>query len=146
MTTALSGQDIAVKISTAFPEAVVSIGADSVVIKPDYLVRIAGYLKNQPDTAFDYLVDLTAVDYFDYFELVYRLTSLKYNNTMVIKARVYGREKPQIASLYSIWRGSDLMEREVFDMMGIRFEGHPNMKRIFLWEGFTGHPLRKDYL
>ena len=67
-------------------------------------------------------------------------------HTAIIKARVYGREAPSLPSVYHVWRGADLQEREVWDLMGVRFEGHPNMKRILLWEGFEGHPLRKDYL
>ena len=60
--------------------------------------------------------------------------------------RLYGREEPELPSVISVWRGADLQEREVWDLMGIRFEGHPNMKRIMLWERFPGHPHRKDFL
>ncbi len=63
-----------------------------------------------------------------------------------VKARVYGRENPEIPSISHLWRGADFQEREIFDLLGIRFSGHPNLIRIALWESFEGHPLRKDFL
>ena len=91
-------------------------------------------------------VALTAVDYIDYFEVVYRLTSLRHNHSAVLKTRVYERDEPVVPSVVPVWKGADLQEREVFDLMGVRFEGHPDLKRIPTWEGFEGHPLRKDFL
>lgn len=146
MTVILSGQDAAGKISDQFPEAVAESSNQAAVIKSEYLLQVASFLKNSPEMAFNQLNDITSVDYFDYFELNYRMTSLEHNNSLVIKVRCYDRATPEVPSVISIWRGADFMEREVFDLMGIRFAGHPNMKRVFLWEGFKGHPLRKDYL
>jgi NADH-quinone oxidoreductase subunit C len=74
------------------------------------------------------------------------LSSLEHNHSLVIKTRCYDRKNPVLPSVVSLWQGADFQEREIYDLMGIRFEGHPNMKRIFLWEGFAGHPLRKDYM
>jgi NADH-quinone oxidoreductase subunit C len=145
MTTILSGSDIARTISARFPEAVIETGAQSVVIKSESLAAVAGFLKNGPELAFELLVDITSVDYYDYFEIVYRLTSLKRNTSLALKVRCYDRSNPEVSSLVPLWKGANYMEREIFDLMGIRFTGHPNMKRIFLWEGFKGHPLRKDY-
>ena len=89
----------------------------------------------------------SAVDYIDHFEVVYHLTSLPKNASAVVKTRVgLGRTDASVPSVVPIWRGADYQEREVWDLMGIRFEGHPNHKRIMLWEGFPGHPLRKDYV
>ncbi|MEE9399093.1 MAG: NADH-quinone oxidoreductase subunit C, partial [Dehalococcoidales bacterium] len=64
----------------------------------------------------------------------------------VFKIRCYQRNNPVLPSLVGLWQGADFQEREIYDLMGIKFDGHPNMKRIVLWEGFEGHPLRKDYL
>jgi len=64
----------------------------------------------------------------------------------VVKTRCYDRENPTVSSVVGLWQGADFQEREIYDLLGIKFDGHPNMKRIFLWEGFQGHPLRKDYL
>ena len=146
MTVLLSGQDASARIAARFPEAVAGSGPESVIVKSEYLLQVADFLKNSPELDFNQLIDITSVDYFDYFEIIYRFTSLKHNHSLVLKTRCYDRSGPEVPSVISLWRGADFMEREIFDLMGIKFSGHPNMKRIFLWEGFTGHPLRKDYL
>ena len=102
-------------------------------------------LKDTPGLDFNYLTSITAVDYGDYFELVYNLTSLEHNHSLVIKARC-DRNQPVLPSVVSLWRAADYQEREIYDLMGVTFEGHPNLKRIALWAGYQGHPLRKDYL
>ena len=107
---------------------------------------MAEFLKNTPVLDFDYLTNLTAVDYADYFEVVYHLVSLKHNHSLVLKTRCRDRDKPVVPSVVNLWRSADLQEREAYDLMGISFDGHPNLKRLLLWEGFVGHPLRRDYL
>ena len=64
----------------------------------------------------------------------------------MVKAKVYGRSEPSLPSVVPVWKGADLQEREGYDLMGVVFEGHTNLKRLLLWEGFEGHPLRRDYL
>ncbi len=145
MTVALSGKEIATRLEEPFPGSVVESGADSLLVKAESLSEIASYLKTTPGLDFDYLTAITAVDYYDYFEVVYQLTSLKHNHSLVLKARCYQRENPALPSVVSLWRGADFQEREIYDLMGINFDGHPNLKRIVLWEGFEGHPLRKDF-
>jgi NADH-quinone oxidoreductase subunit C len=145
MTIVLSGQEGTQIISEMFPEGVIESEPQAVVVKSNYFLKIAEFLKNGPDLAFDQLIDITSVDRYDYFEIVYRFTSLKYNRSLTLKLRCADRSHPTVPSLTGIWKGASLMEREVFDLMGIEFTGHPNMKRIFLWEGFNGHPLRKDF-
>jgi NADH-quinone oxidoreductase subunit C len=146
MTVALSGKDIASQIEEKFPGSVEESSQDSLVVKSDSLLAVSAFLRDNETLKFDYLNYVTAVDYFSYFEVVYQLTSLEHNHTVIIKTRCYGRENPAVPSVIGIWQGADFQEREIYDLMGIKFEGHPNMKRIFLWEGFAGHPLRKDYL
>jgi NADH-quinone oxidoreductase subunit C len=146
MTIALTGQETTKLIVERFPEAVIETSDQAVIIKAEYLLKTADWLRNDPEMVFDYLTDQTAVDYYDYFEIIYRLTSLKRNRTLVLKIRCCDREKPEVPSVTGIWKGADFMEREIFDLMGIRFTGHPNLKRIVTWEGFQGHPLRKDYI
>lgn len=146
MTIALSVQKIARQLEEKFPGSIVESNQDSLVINSDSLPAIAAFLKDTPGLDFDYLNHITAVDYYDHFEVIYQLTSLKRNHSLVLKTRCYSRDNPVLPSLVSLWRGADLQEREIYDLMGIRFEGHPNLKRIVLWEGFQGHPLRKDYL
>jgi NADH-quinone oxidoreductase subunit C len=146
MTLALSGQEVAGLISAQFPGAVVDSNNFAVVLNSESLIQVAGFLKTNPDHLYNYLSDITSVDYLDYFEVVYRLTSIEHNRSLVLKTRCYNRENPVVPSITCLWKGANFMEREIFDLMGISFSGHPEMKRIFLWEGFKGNPLRKDYL
>ena len=146
MTVALSGKEIASQLEEKFPGSVIESDHNSFVVKSDSLLAIATFLKDTPDINFNYLTHITAIDYYDHFEVVYQLTSLEHNHSLVFKTRCYQRDNPALPSVVSLWRGADFQEREIYDLMGIKFEGHPNMKRIVLWEGFQGHPLRKDYL
>ncbi len=146
MTVALSGKEVASQIEGKFPESILESSPDYLVVESDSLLAIAAFLKDTKGLDFNYLNYVTAVDYFSYFEIVYQMTSLEHNHSLVIKTRCYDRENPVLPSMVGLWQGADFQEREIYDLMGIRFEGHPNMKRIFLWEGFQGHPLRKDYL
>ncbi len=118
----------------------------TVLVRAESILEVCRFLHESPGLDFDYLVNLSGVDYLDYLEVIYQLLSMRYNHSLLIKARCYDREQPSIPSVTCIWRGADLQEREIFDLFGIRFDGHPNMKRIFLWEGFQGHPLRRDFL
>ena len=145
MTVALSGREIARQLEEKFPESVVESSDKDVVVKSESLLDIAAFLKDTPGLDFDYLNYVTAIDYYDHFEVIYMLSSLEHNHSLVMKTKCYDRENPVLPSVVSLWQGADFQEREIYDLMGIRFEGHPNMKRIFLWEGFQGHPLRKDY-
>jgi NADH-quinone oxidoreductase subunit C len=145
MTVALSAKEILGQFGGKFPGAIKEAGKDSVLVDCDCLVSVAAYLKDTDGLKFEYLNYITAVDYYQYFEVVYQLTSLVNNRSLVLKTRYYGRDNPTVASVTGLWQGADLQEREIYDLMGIRFEGHPNLKRIFLWDGFPGHPLRKDW-
>jgi len=146
MTVALSGKEVTVKIEQQFPASIVESNIDSLLVKSQDLFDVISFLKNTPEFQFNYLSCITAVDYFDYFEVVYYLVSMVHNHSIVIKTRCYGRENLAVPSIVSLYQGANVQEREIYDLMGIKFEGHPNMKRIFLWDGFQGHPLRKDYL
>ncbi len=143
---ALSGKEIAGKLEEQLPGSIVESSENNIVVKSESLLEIASFLKTAPDLAFDYLSSITAVDYYDYLEVVYHLTSLGHNHSLVVKTRSYDRDNPVLPSVVSLWRGADFQEREICDLLGIRFDDHPNLKRIFLWEGFQGYPLRKDFL
>ena len=146
MTVLLSANEIAKEIAKRFPKAQAQASDGAVLLQGEALFEVAEFLKNSPEFDFNYLNYITAVDYFDCFELVYQLTSLTHNHSVVLKTRCHGRDNPVVPSVVKLWRGADFQEREVYDLMGIRFEGHPNLKRIVLWDGFEGYPLRKDYL
>lgn len=145
MTVTLAVQDIAGKLEEKFPDSVEKSEGETLLVRPGALPDVAAYLKDTDGLDFDYLNYITAVDYYTYFEIVYRLTSLAHNHTLVIKTRCPGRENPSVPSVIDLWQTADFQEREIFDLFGITFDGHPNMKRIFLWEGYDGHPLRKDF-
>ena len=146
MTLALSGKDIAKKIEKKFPGCVAEVTAESLLVEAEALLEVAAYLKNTPGLGFDYLTAVSGVDYIDFFEVVYHLTSIENNHSLVLKTRCYSRENPTLPSVVGLWRTADFQEREIYDLLGISFEGHPNLRRIALWEGFDGHPLRKDFL
>ena len=116
-------------------------------IAPVSIVEVCLFARDDSALMFDFLMDVTAVDYLGStprFEVVYHLYSLKRNHRLRLKTRV-PEEDPRIASVVPVWRGADWLERETYDMYGIRFEGHPDLRRIYLYEEFQGHPLRKDY-
>ena len=143
---ALSGETLARRVREAAPDAVIDWNDSSVWVRPEAMGDVAGFLHNDAELNFTYLNAVSAIDFVEYFELVYHLTSMAKGHTGVVRSRVYGREEPTAASVVNVWQGADFQEREIWDLMGVRFEGHPNMKRIMLWEGFDGHPLRKDFL
>ena len=142
----VAGEELAERLQSAVRGSVEEWNAAAVWVKPSMVEDVARYLRDDPELDFQFLNAISAVDFIEHFEVVYHLTSLRRQHTAVIKTRVVGREDLSIPSVYHVWRGADFQEREIWDLMGIRFEGHPNMKRIMLWEGFQGHPLRKDYL
>ena len=146
MTTVVTGQELATALRQRFPEAVVSADDTGVWVLPEWLSVISAHLHDGPEQAYDLLSSITAVDYVEYFELVYHLTSIAGNRSAVLKTRCYGRDLPTAPSVVPVWKGAELQEREIYDLMGIRFQGHPNLKRVLLWEGFQGFPLRRDYL
>ena len=111
-------------------------------ISPDELLTKAAELK---DSGFDMLEDVTAVDYKDRFEINYRLRNISSGAVETIKIDL-SREEPVIASLVPLYRGAEFQEREVFDLMGIVFEGHPDLRRILLPDDWEGYPLRNDYV
>ncbi len=144
--TALSGNHLAQRLNQALPGSVEEQNADAVWVSPQRVAEVSAFLKADEDLNLEFLNSISAVDYIEYFEVVYHLTSLRKQQTAIVKAKLYGRENLTMPSVYQVWRGADFQEREIWDLMGISFDGHPNMKRIMLWEGFEGHPLRKDFL
>ncbi|MBC78784.1 MAG: NADH-quinone oxidoreductase subunit C [Chloroflexi bacterium] len=142
------GIALAEEINSHIPNSVVSSDKDSVYIETEKIYEVLKFLKETSGFSFDLLSSVTAVDYIDHFEVVYHLKSLITLSKATIKTKLgFGREdQPEIDSVYSLWKGADFQEREIFDLMGIYFNNHPNLKRILLWDGFPGHPLRKDFV
>jgi NADH-quinone oxidoreductase subunit C len=139
------------KLAERFGDAVVSthseFGDDTAVVRREKIVEICTFLRDDPDLRFEFAMDLTGVDYMGEtprFEVVYHLYSMEKKRRVRIKSRLH-EEDPTIDSVSSVWPGMNWYEREAFDMYGIVFRDHPNLKRILMYEGFVGHPLRKDY-
>jgi NADH-quinone oxidoreductase subunit C len=124
-------------------------GDDTVVVAPSTWREVAAFLKTDAETSMSQFIDITAVDYperepaLPRFDVILHLRSLEKGHRITLKTRL--RDGEELDSLTSLWRGADWTEREVFDMFGIRFRGHPDLRRILMYDEFEGHPLRKDY-
>jgi len=146
LTKIITGEEISKSIESTLANAVVASDETAMWVSPEDIHEVCKTLKNPDGLDYSFLTAISAVDYIEYFEVVYHLTSLRNNCSCIIKVKISGRENPKVQSVSDIWQAADLQEREIWDLMGIKFEGHPNLKRILLWEGFDGHPLRKDFI
>jgi len=143
---------IAEKIKEKFPEETLDIrefrGQVSVTLKKGRILDICRYLHDDPDLFLDYLVDVCGCDYLGKkdvrFEVVYHLYSIRHRHAIRLKAEVPDSD-PSIDSVMPVWVGANWHERECYDLFGIVFKGHPDLRRILLPEDWEGHPLRKDY-
>lgn len=148
---------VAAAIKTRFGDAVMDshamLGDDTVVLEKTSIVEVCRFLKDSEQLAFDMPIDVTCVDYSQHpdghpygsrFVVVYHLRSMKHNHRIRLKVPA-GTDDPRVDSVTSVWRGVVWFEREVFDMFGVGFDGHPDLRRILMYPDFVGHPLRKDY-
>ena len=110
------------------------------------LHNLAKNIRESEDTLFDFLFCLTGVDWPDHMTVVYHLKSTIHGHSIVLKAKIDSREKPEIDTVSDIWQTAEFHEREVFDLFGIKFRNHPDLRRIFLDDDWVGYPLRKDYV
>ena len=134
------------QIESKFPGTQITIEGTSLIIPKERWTEVAKFLKTDPEYSFDYLSSVTGVDYKEYLEAVYHLYSMeKKEGPLTIKVRT-DVEKSLLPSVTPIWRSAEFQEREAYDLVGIHFEGHPDLRRILMWEGFEHHPLRKDYV
>lgn len=118
----------------------------NVSVNNDQIHKLAEFLKNTSETYFDYLFCESAVDFNDHFMMVYHLDSTKFRHQLVIKTKITDRENPVVDSVCDIWIGAEYHEREIFDLFGIKFNNHPDLRKIFLDNDWVGFPLRKDYV
>ena len=116
------------------------------VVPAGDIVEICRYLKDDPDLAFDCLMNLSAVDWpkKNQIEVVYHFWSYVKRHSFILKCQL-DRAAPQIASIESVWKAADWLEREQFDLLGVTFTGHPDLRRIMMPDDWVGYPLRKDY-
>lgn len=118
----------------------------NITVKPEQLHELMTQLKNNKQTQFDYLFCLTGVDWGKELGVIYHLESTSFRHTIVVKVKTEDRDNPTFDTVCDIWATAEFHEREVFDFFGIKFNNHPNLKRLFLTEEWDGFPLRKDYV
>lgn len=142
----MNADKIAEAIKELSPDKI-NISEDQFFVKifvdKEELLKVMQELKDQ--YGYNYLANLTSVDYGEEFELVYHLYSIPGNSKICVKTRT-ARNSAQVDSLFGIWPTADWQEREVYDLMGITFKRHPNLVRVLLPDDFKGHPLRKDFV
>ena len=152
----MDGQAILLRLTSTFGSRIVEThahrGDHTAVVERTAVLEVLGFCRDDPELRFDVLMDLTAVDYLKYpgrefgprFEVVYHLYSLPHNHRLRLKVWVE-EDGARVPSAVGLWSIANWFEREVWDMFGIRFDGHPDLRRLLMYEEFQGHPLRKDY-
>ncbi len=141
------GAQVCERLRAAFPGAAFRFapgGVPATYVPAERLVEVCQLLHDDPDLRFEYLASVTAIDYLDRIEVVYQIRSLAHHADAAVRV-VADRENPVVPSVCGVWRGANWQEREVYDLMGVGFAGHPDLRRILLYDDFDGHPLRKDW-
>jgi NADH/F420H2 dehydrogenase subunit C len=139
-------EDLKMKLAEILPLISFEDGGEwlNVVIPPEQLRAFVIQLRSDPDLAFDYLFCLTCVDWKTYFTMVYHFSSTQYRHNIVVKAKI-DRTNPEIETVSDIWRTAEMLEREVYDLFGIKFLHHPDLRRLIMPDDWEGWPLRKDF-
>jgi NADH-quinone oxidoreductase subunit C len=135
------------KFGAGIVESSDALGENSIVIDRDKASEIFRALHDDGEFAFEFLIDVTGVDWPERrprFDVVYQLKSMTKNERLRVKIKV-NADDAWVPSAYPVWKSADWLERECFDMFGVEFRGHPDLRRILLYDSFIGHPLRKDY-
>ena len=139
-------EEIKQNLESQFHGVGITIEGTSLVIPKEKWFEIARHLKESADYKLDFLSSVTGTDYVQHLEAAYHLYSIeKKDGPLAIKVRTE-RDSGHLPSVTPIWRSAEFQEREAYDLLGIHFDGHPDLRRILMWEGFGFHPLRKDYV
>ncbi len=160
-----SVDELKTHLEQRLPGVSLSVDAGALVVAPTDLISVCRCLKDTEHFRMDYLSNLTAVDYLPdpaspaclspkpgraggagRMDVVYHLYSMAHKHGPVTIRVTLPRATPRVASVVPLWRGAEFQEREVYDLYGVVFEGHPDLRRILMWDGFEGHPMRKDYV
>jgi len=150
-----SVEEIKSAIEAAIPGAAVELvsnpspsGQHSLRLAPECAVAVAKFLRDDAELALDFLSNVTGIDWPDSLEVVYHLYSVtKKHGPVIIRMHTVNRtDQVELPSLTPIWRSAEFQEREIFDLFGIIFTGHPDLRRLLMWESFKDHPMRKDYV
>lgn len=144
----MTTEELKQHISSLNPDAVFEEAKQflNVAISSEKIFSLAKELKENPITKFDYLFCQTGVDWLTHFTVVYHLSSTFHKHNLVVKAKIENRENPCIDSVSSLWATAEFHEREIYDLFGIKFNNHPDLRRILLEDDWNGFPLRKDYV
>lgn len=144
-----SAEALRARFGSAVERVDVVWGETSVYVRGDRVLEIVQWLHDDPSQQYDYLSDVTAVEQRDLdqpLEVVWHLRSLPHRRFLRLKVRIPQGEKLEVDSVWPVYKGADWLEREAYDMFGINFRGHPDLRRILMWESFKeGYPLRKDF-
>ena len=135
------------QLRSAFPNVPlrpVDPGVTAIVVPPEKLVEICEFVKSAPGFECDYLASVTAIDYLDRIDIIYQTRSTKNRHDFTVRVEL-DRDAAVVPSVIGVWRAADFQEREIYDLMGVHFAGHPDLRRILLYDEFDGHPLRKDW-
>jgi NADH-quinone oxidoreductase subunit C len=144
-TVTLPGTIVAERIRAAAPSGVRAVQDACVVLEPDHAFDAMRAVRDDAVLDGKFLVQLCSVDMVTRIEVVYHFSSLAQNHIFQVKVPA-DHDHPEVPSISPLWIGAWLQEREVYDLMGVRFTGHPSLTRLFLWDQFPGHPLRKDFM
>jgi NADH/F420H2 dehydrogenase subunit C len=140
-------EEIKTLLEASVPGASVQVEGGYLLLEAKDLIAVCRTFRETDRFGLDYLANLTAIDYPpERLEVVYHLYSMRHKHgPLALKVKL-PRANPVVASVTPLWRGAEFQEREVYDLYGVRFEGHPDLRRILMWDGFEGHPMRKDYV
>lgn len=144
----MTNEQLIEKVKSFVPEAEFSESKDylNVTVPPEKLHDLCLKLKNDSETLFDYLFCLTGVDWGQELGVVYHLNSTEFKHFIVLKVKTADRENGSIDTVCDIWKTAEFHEREVYDLLGIKFNNHPDLRRLLLDDNWVGYPLRKDYV
>lgn len=142
----MNTEELKIKLAEITPSPGFEEGTEwtTAIIEPAQWPNVARQIRSADNLAFDYLFCVTAIDWRTHFTMVYHLTSTIHRHTLVIKVRL-DHDQPVIRTVSDIWRTAEFHEREAFDLFGVVFEGHPDLRRLFMTDEWNGWPLRKDY-
>ncbi len=144
----MNKDELKARITSLVPEATFEEAGEflNAIIFAEKTHAFLKSLREADDTAFDYLFCETCIDLPQSFDLVYHLTSTTHRHTLVVKGKITDKQNPVIDSVCDIWKTAEFHEREIFDLFGIKFNNHPDLRRIFMPDDWKGFPLRKDYV
>ena len=147
----MSPTEVHQKLQDQHPDAIEFFAADAldpfVLVKPDSIVEVCRFLHDAPDLAFNCLTNMSGVDFLkeNHIQVVLHLYSYTHRHTIVVKVDV-SREDPRMPSVETIWKAANWLEREIYDLLGVVFTGHSDLRRLLMPEDWIGHPLRKDFV